>query len=99
MMTATWRDVELAAQQGTTTSVALPSTQSKRKKGGTYVEVTRDTYSQFTKVFMAWMMLIGSAGFLGRGYFGYIHARNQRDSAILREPLVSGTIAETGVHA
>ena len=94
---ATWRDVELAVSQGSTTAIRNPKFVTDRfyhtgrvtSFGNGVRSKTTDTYWMV----LAWVALIGSAMFMGITSYGYFDIKSDldRQKSALKEPLMYPT--------
>jgi len=83
MLTATWRDVEIAGAQGTITSITLPHAATR-----VFGSAASDRSKDFYRTILAWLGLLASAGFLAVGYYRYVDAKADYERSALNEPLV-----------
>ena len=103
MMVATWKDVELAATQGTLTAVIM----SKKTVGGNssigdYFKISRIDRQYYGESFMddiwfivGFVTMIASAAFFAYAVFRFVSFREEfSDDDTIEEPLVAkGTMA------
>jgi hypothetical protein len=80
MLTATWRDVELAGSQGSITGISLSSNANIYGKGVT------ERFADNGNLMAAWVVLLGASVLFGFSTYKYIQVRE--DASELNEPLV-----------
>jgi hypothetical protein len=88
MLTATWRDVELASTQSTITSVTMPQGKS-RLFGSNITARSRDQYT----ILMSWFALFSAAVMLGVSFVNYSTAKAEYDRSEYKESLVPSEMA------
>ena len=96
MMTASFRDVELAGQQGTITGVALGH---GNHQGGLFFRFGSSSDQRFSdgvKVAFAWVVLVVSALVFA---YAAVQWRNAQEDVDARVPLMFPSSSATGVMA
>jgi hypothetical protein len=81
MMTASYRDVEMAGAQGTITTVKV----GRYQFGSPETDIDADPL----KLRLSWVALIGCAGIFTISAFRFMRAKNEQ--GLLREPLVASS--------